>query len=303
MLSEENIHQLISRFKVHSGVDFNINDCVTSWEGSERMQNLDQKKLKKGIKKYLQENLKLLRQAQELLWASNRRSILVVFQAMDAAGKDSTINHVMSGVNPQGVNVHSFQAPSKEELDHNFLWRYWQRVPNRGTIGIFNRSYYEEVLIVKVHPEILESRPIHDGLKGEEFWKARYEDINAMERHLARSGTVVLKMLLHVSKEEQKIRFLERLDNPEKHWKFDISDIWERKYWNDYQQAFQDMIRETSTPWAPWFVIPADHKWKMRALVALIITDAIQRMDLKYPVVSAQKAERLQEIKYDLENE
>jgi PPK2 family polyphosphate:nucleotide phosphotransferase len=267
------------------------------------MLELGEKGIKSEVKKYLRENLKPLRQAQELLWASNRRSILVVFQAMDAAGKDSTIKHVMSGVNPQGVQVHSFEAPSKEELDHNFLWRYWQRVPNRGTIGIFNRSYYEEVLIVKVHPEILESRPIYDGLKGDDFWNARYEDINNMEKHLSRSGTVVIKILLHVSKDEQKERFLERLNNPEKHWKFDVSDIWERKFWDDYQNAFEDMINATNTPWAPWYIIPADNKWKMRALVALLITDAIQRMDLSFPSVSEMKAKRLQEIKYDLENE
>ncbi|MCA1763081.1 MAG: polyphosphate kinase 2 family protein [Flavobacteriales bacterium] len=295
--------KLMDHFRIDPEENFVLSDYATTWAGTEEIRQLNEKGLKKELKKYIKSNLKQLTQAQELLWASNRRSLLIIFQAMDAAGKDSTIKHVMTGVNPQGVDVHSFKAPSSEELDHNFLWRYWQRVPQRGRIGIFNRSYYEEVLIVKVHPEILESRPIPYGLRGDSFWSARYEDINAMEEHLCRSGTVVLKFFLNVSKEEQKQRFLERLKNPEKHWKFSESDIEERKYWNGYMEAFEDCIRATSTPWAPWFVIPADDKWKMRALVSMIITEKIQSLDLKYPEVSEEKHRNLMKIKEKLERE
>jgi len=302
-IDEDRRNELIERFRVDHDKEFYLADYATHWEGTQRMQELSEHGLKQELKNYLQENLKPLKKAQELLWADDRRSLLVVFQAMDAAGKDSTIKHVMSGVNPQGVSVHSFKAPSAEELDHNFLWRYWQRMPERGSIGIFNRSYYEEVLIVKVHDEILESRPIPYGFRGDAFWDARYEDINAMEKHLCRSGTVIIKFFLHVSKDEQKKRFLERLSNPEKHWKFDESDVRERKYWNDYMNAFQDMVRATHTPWAPWFIIPADDKWKTRALVSLIITETIQGLGLSFPVVDEEKKLRLQEIKNALEGE
>ncbi|MEM9053208.1 MAG: PPK2 family polyphosphate kinase, partial [Bacteroidota bacterium] len=190
-----------------------------------------------------------------------------------------------------------------EELEHNFLWRYWTRMPERGKIGIFNRSYYEEVLVVKVHPEILESRPIPYGLRGDEFWQARYEDINGMERHLCRSGMVILKFFLNVSKEEQKQRFMERLSNPEKHWKFSKSDVEERQYWHEYMSAFEDAISATNTEWAPWYVIPADNKWKMRGIVSSIITEEIQKLDLKYPKVTDAHRATLAQAKKDLENE
>jgi PPK2 family polyphosphate:nucleotide phosphotransferase len=295
--------KLMDQFRVDPGEAFKISEHPTEWAGTRRIRELGEKGLKKEAKKYIKQNLKQLTQAQELLWASNRRSLLLVFQAMDAAGKDSTIKHVMTGVNPQGVDVNSFKAPSKEELDHNFLWRYWNKMPQRGRIGIFNRSYYEEVLIVKVHPEILESRPIPYGLRGDSFWEARYQDINAMEEHLCRSGTVILKFFLNVSKDEQKQRFLDRLNEPDKHWKFSESDIKERGFWDDYMQAFEECINATSTSWAPWFVIPADDKWKMRALVSMIITEKIQSLDLKYPEVSKEKHEHLMQIKEMLEKE
>ncbi len=300
---EARAHELMEKFRAPFDGSFHLADYSTSWKGTENMQNLSGKKLKKEVKDYLENNLKELKDSQELLWASNVRSVLLVFQAMDAGGKDSTIKHVMSGVNPQGVDVHSFKRPSAEELDHNFLWRYWRRMPERGRIGIFNRSYYEEVLVVKVHPEILDSRPIPYGMRGESFWDARYEDINHMERHLFRSGTVILKFFLHVSREEQKNRFLDRLNEPDKHWKFSESDIVERQFWDQYMQVFEEAIQATSKPWAPWYVIPADNKWKMRALVSVIISETIQDLDLRYPEVSEEKRKRLLEIKKQLEQE
>lgn len=298
-----NSGSVLEQFKVPTDGTFQLSNHNTQWVAPPDVEILSSRRLKKTAKKFLKQNLKQLKAAQELLWASNRRSMLLIFQAMDAAGKDSTIKHVMSGVNPQGVRVSSFKQPSKEELDHNFLWRYWNKMPERGKIGIFNRSYYEEVLVVKVHPEILEARPIPYGLRGDEFWQARYEDINAMEKHLCRSGTVILKFFLHVSKEEQKNRFIDRLSLPEKHWKFSESDVEERRYWNDYMQVFEEAIQATSTPWAPWHVIPADSKWKMRGIVSSIITEKIQRLNLKFPEVSDEQKARLAEVKIELEKE
>jgi PPK2 family polyphosphate:nucleotide phosphotransferase len=295
--------KVYSRFQVSTDGSFNLSDHRPYWKAPAEVEELFDLGLKKAAKKFLKNNLKQLQIAQELLWASNRRSMLLIFQAMDAAGKDSTIKHVMTGVNPQGVSVHSFKKPSAEELDHNFLWRYWTRMPARGKIGIFNRSYYEEVLVVKVHPEILDSRPIPYGLRGDEFWQARYEDINCMERHLCRSGTVILKFFLNVSKEEQKKRFIDRLSQPEKHWKFAESDVEERQYWDEYMRVFEEAIRATSTKWAPWHVIPADNKWKMRILVSSIITQKILSLDLKFPEVTEMQKDRLIEIKKDLEKE
>ena len=288
---------VIRAFEAPSDGSFKIENWDTHWEGPDALKNLSDKELKKRAKKFLKSNLEHLKSAQELLWASNRRSVLIIFQAMDAAGKDSTIKHVMSGVNPQGVSVNSFKAPSDEELDHNFLWRYWKRMPERGKIGIFNRSYYEEVLIVKVHPGILESRPIPYGLRGDEFWNARYEDINSMEEHLCRSGTVILKFFLHVSKEEQRNRFLKRLNREDKLWKFSRSDVEERQYWEKYMNAFEDAINATSTQWAPWYIVPADDKWKMRGIVSMIITAKIQSLDLHYPTVDSHELQHLQEVK------
>jgi PPK2 family polyphosphate:nucleotide phosphotransferase len=228
-----------------------------------------------------------LSEAQELLWATDRYALLVVLQAMDAAGKDSVIKHVMSGVNPQGVQVVSFKKPSTEELGHDFLWRISRALPERGRIGIFNRSHYEEVVALKVHPEWLEPQRLPPGDRGEEFWHERYEDINAFERHLDRNGTKVVKFFLNVSREVQKERFLARLDVPGKEWKFNAADVAERARFDEYIGAFEDALTATSTPWAPWYVIPADHWWLTQALVAWVLVEKLQSLDLRRPEVSA----------------
>jgi len=212
---------------------------------------------------------------------------------MDAAGKDGMIKHVMAGLNPQGCQVFSFKKPSDEELDHNFLWRYAKALPERGRIGLFNRSYYEETLVVRVHPELLVRQRLPPGKRGREFWAERYEDINAFERHLARNGTLILKFFLNVSKAEQKRRFLERLTNPEKHWKFSSADLAEREFWNDYMEAFQDTLSATSTKWAPWHVIPADHKWIARALVSEVVSREIRRLGLRPPETTPARLREL----------
>jgi PPK2 family polyphosphate:nucleotide phosphotransferase len=227
-----------------------------------------------------------------MLYAQDRWSVLLVFQAMDAAGKDGVIKHVMSGVNPQGCQVYSFKAPSHEELDHDWMWRCVRALPERGRIGIFNRSYYEEVLVVKVHPAILASQKLPPPLVGKHLWDERYQDIRAFERHLARNGTLILKFFLHVSRAEQKRRFLERIAEPEKNWKFSAADVKERAHWSEYMDAYQAMIRETAAPHAPWFVVPADNKWYTRAVVAGAIVDALARLGLHYPKLGpAQLAE------------
>ena len=230
-----------------------------------------------------------LAEAQELLWASDRYAVLVVLQAMDAAGKDSVIKHVMSGVNPQGVHVTSFKAPSAEELDHDYLWRVSKALPERGRIGIFNRSHYEEVVALRVHPEWLGPQRLPSGERDEAFWQARHEDINAFERHLDRNGTKVLKFFLHVGKATQKERFIARLDRPGKEWKFNAADVAERARWDDYMSAFEDALTATSTPWAPWYVIPADHKRVAQALVAQVLVETMRSLDLRWPEVSAEE--------------
>jgi PPK2 family polyphosphate:nucleotide phosphotransferase len=269
----------------------------------DEMRALAKDAVKERAQEFLRENLDELSEAQERLWASDTHSVLVILQAMDAAGKDGIIKHVMSGINPQGCQVFSFKKPSDEELDHNFLWRYQKAVPERGRIGIFNRSYYEEVLVVKVHPEILEAQKLPPGRRDKRFWQARYDDINCYERHLTRNGTVILKFFLNVSKKEQKKRFLERLDNPEKHWKFSIGDIKERGFWNDYMRAFDDALSATSTEWAPWYVIPSDNKWVARSLVAGILTETIENLKLAYPTVTKDQEKRLAEARKQLEAE
>ena len=256
------------------------------WKGGDEFSQLSEKKLKGTAREILQTGVEELSDAQELLWASDTYALLVVFQAMDAAGKDSTIEHVMSGVNPQGVQVVSFRQPSSEELDHDFLWRISRALPERGRIGIFNRSHYEEVVALKVHPEWLEGQRLPPGKRGTQFWKGRYDDINAFERHLDRSGTKIVKFFLHVSKEEQKRRFIARLDTPGKEWKFKASDVAERAHWDEYMQAFDDAITATSTGWAPWYVIPADHKPVMQAIVARVLVETIRGLGLSWPQVS-----------------
>ncbi len=257
-----------------------------AWKGGVEFGQLSEKKLKSTAREILETGVEELSDAQELLWASDTYALLVVFQALDAAGKDSTIEHVMSGVNPQGVQVVSFRQPSSEELDHDFLWRISKALPERGRIGIFNRSHYEEVVALKVHPEWLEGQQLPPGKRGKRFWRTRYDDINAFERHLDRSGTKIVKFFLHVSKEEQKRRFIARLDTPGKEWKFKASDVAERAHWDEYMQAFEDAITATSTTWAPWYVIPADHKPVMQAIVARVLVETIQGLGLSWPEVS-----------------
>jgi PPK2 family polyphosphate:nucleotide phosphotransferase len=237
----------------------------------------------------LRQGVEALSEMQNRLYAQDRWSLLVIFQAMDAAGKDGAIKHVMSGVNPQGVQVASFKAPSREELDHDFLWRCQRRMPERGSIGIFNRSYYEEVLVVRVHPELLTFQKLPDGMAGKGIWKQRYRDIRHYESYLANNGTVIRKVFLHVSRAEQKKRFLERLDNPEKNWKFSAADVRERAHWDAYMTAYEDAIRATATRDAPWYVIPADNKWFTRIAVASVIIDALASLDLEYPSVTKEQ--------------
>jgi PPK2 family polyphosphate:nucleotide phosphotransferase len=240
---------------------------------------------------------------QDKLYAQNRWAVLLVFQAMDAAGKDGTIKHVMSGVNPQGCQVHSFKAPSAEELDHDFLWRCATRLPERGRIGIFNRSYYEEVLVVKVHRDYLAAQNLPPHLVGKNFWDNRYQDIRAFERYLSRNGVLIRKFFLHVSRDEQKKRFLERIDEPAKNWKFAPGDVKERGHWDDYMAAYQRMIRETATPDAPWYVVPADNKWFTRIVVAAAIVDALASLDLRYPKVDRARLAELAAARIALEGE
>ena len=291
----------IEQFRVKPGSKVDLKKFVTDWTDSKRAAKLSEDKLKAKATEALAKNRAELAEAQELLYASDTHSVLLIFQAMDAAGKDGTIRHVMSGVNPQGCQVYSFKKPSLEELDHNFLWRHMKALPERGRIGIFNRSYYEDVLVVKVHPEFLDPR--QTGKITDEFWKHRYEDINNFEKHLARNGTLVLKFFLHVSKDEQKKRFLERLTDPEKHWKFAAGDLAERKLWKKYQEVYEEALSATSTKDSPWFVIPADRKYVARALVADIIVDAIKGLDLEYPKVSDEALAELEAAKQQLENE
>jgi PPK2 family polyphosphate:nucleotide phosphotransferase len=241
----------------------------------------------------LNRGLESLRDRQERLYAEGTWSVLLIFQAMDAAGKDSTIKHVMSGVDPQGCQVSSFKAPSAEELGHDFLWRTTVRLPTRGHIGVFNRSYYEEVLVVRVHPEILGAERLPPALMSKRLWSERFEDIASFERHLSRNGVVVLKFFLHVSKEEQRKRFLERLETPSKNWKFSTGDVREREHWREYMAAYEDMIRHTATPEAPWFVVPADHKWFTRLVVADAVVDAMTRLDLHFPTVDRAQQKTL----------
>jgi PPK2 family polyphosphate:nucleotide phosphotransferase len=295
--------KILERFHVQPGTRVKLKDHDPGWKQNEELKQLGKAVVKGRAQEILAENLADLSEAQELLWASDTHSVLVVLQAMDAAGKDGTIRHVMTGVNPQGVHVTGFKRPSDEALDHNFLWRYANAAPTRGTIGIFNRSYYEEVLVVKVHPEILDSQKLPDGKRGKKFWEARCEDINNFERHLARNGTAILKFFLNISKEEQKQRFLERIDNPEKHWKFSDADMRERGYWDDYMEAFEDAMSATSTAWAPWYVVPADSKWIARAVVADILTSTVRSLDLEYPEVDDEKRAAIVKARAQLESE
>jgi PPK2 family polyphosphate:nucleotide phosphotransferase len=293
---------IIDLFRVPVGQKLRLKDHNPGWKQTEEFKDMGKDALKERAKEVLEQNLANLAEAQNLLYADDRYAVLIVLQAMDAAGKDGTIKHVMSGVNPQGCQVFSFKKPSAEELDHNFLWRYMKCLPERGRIGIFNRSYYEDVLVVKVHPELL-GRQLQREKIGKKFWEERCEDINAFERHLVRNGTAILKFFLNVSKDEQRRRFLERLERPEKNWKFSPSDLAERGYWDDYMAAYEDALSATSTERAPWHVIPADYKWVTRAVVADIITTTIRELGLKYPDVSPEQRKRLNEARSKLEAE
>lgn len=245
----------------------------------------------------LREGIDRLRTLQEKLYAQDQWGVLLIFQAMDAAGKDGAIEHVMSGVNPQGCEVYSFKQPSAEELDHDFLWRTVRRLPERGRIGIFNRSYYEEVLVVRVHPEILANQKLPQSIFGKQLFDARYEDINAHERFLTRNGYVIRKFFLHISKDEQTKRFQDRVNNPEKHWKFSLGDLREQERWSDYMAAYETAIRRTATEHAPWIVIPANHKWFARLVVVAAIIDALDGLDLKFPTLTREKEKELEEGK------
>lgn len=238
-----------------------------------------------------------LAELQDMLYAQDRWAVLLVFQAMDAAGKDGVIKHVMSGVNPQGCQVFSFKAPTSEELDHDYLWRCMRNLPERGRIGIFNRSHYEEVLVVKVHPAFLAGQKLPPSLVTKKIWDNRYEDIRSFERYLSRNGVLIRKFFLHVSRDEQKKRFLERIDEPEKNWKFSAADATERGHWDEYMAAYEKAIRETATPEAPWYVVPADNKWFTRVVVGAAIVDALASLDLHYPVVPPEKKAELQAAK------
>jgi PPK2 family polyphosphate:nucleotide phosphotransferase len=240
---------------------------------------------------------------QDLLYAQNTYALLLVFQGMDTAGKDGVVRHVMSGVNPQGTQVHSFKSPSAEELDHDFLWRTTKALPERGRIGIFNRSYYEEVLVVRVHPEILAAQRLPPDTDFKRIWKHRFADINNFEQYLCRNGIVILKFFLHLSKAEQRRRLLARIDTPEKNWKFSGGDVKERGYWDDYMSAYEDALNQTSTEWAPWYVVPADHKWFTRTVVADVIVSKLKSLDLSYPKISEADRKQLKKAKKLLEAE
>ena len=260
-------------------------------------------KSKEHARDHLERGVGRLSSLQEKLYAQDRWAVLIVLQAMDAAGKDSTIEHVMSGVNPQGCEVTSFKQPSHEELDHDYLWRAHVRVPERGRIGLFNRSYYEEVLVVRVHPELLEPQRLPDRVVSTRLFEERYADINAFEKYLDRNGVVVRKFFLHISREEQRRRFLDRLDRKEKEWKFSLADVEERRRWDDYMSAYEDMIRATATPHAPWYVVPADHKWYARLVVASAIVETLESLDLQFPTIDPAKRKELKTVRRALTKE
>jgi PPK2 family polyphosphate:nucleotide phosphotransferase len=292
----DRIEKYIEPFRITKGKGFRLADFDP---GGTCGLNLD----KGAASELLQRGTEWLAEEQNMLYAQDAWSLLLVFQAMDAAGKDGTIKHVMSGVNPQGCQVFSFKQPSREELAHDFLWRYSKRMPERGRIGIFNRSYYEEVLVVRVHDDLLKRQGIPPQFIGKHIWDERLADIARFEDYLTRQGTVILKFFLHVSRQEQKKRFMERLDNPEKNWKFSPADIRERKFWNDYMHAFEEAIRATASKQAPWFVVPADHKWFTRLLVSAAIVEAVEKLDLSYPKVEAETKKALVAARADLVGE
>ncbi|MGI8960266.1 MAG: polyphosphate kinase 2 family protein [Bryobacteraceae bacterium] len=290
-----NPSKFISTYCVEHGKDFRLKDVDPA-----DTQALD---LKKQARDFLERGVARLSDLQQKLYAQDRWAVLVILQGMDAAGKDSVIRHVMSGVNPQGCEVYSFKQPSQEDLNHDFLWRASKLLPQRGRIGIFNRSYYEEVLVVRVHPELLRNEQIPHSIGNKKIWKERFEDINSFETYLNRNGVLLRKFYLHLSKKEQRNRFLSRLDEPDKNWKFSEADVKEREHWEDYMQAYEDMIRHTATPHAPWFVVPADHKWFTRMVVASVIIQTLESLHLTFPRVDEAKRKELDAARELLLNE
>jgi PPK2 family polyphosphate:nucleotide phosphotransferase len=280
-------------YRVSDGSQFRLKDFDPGDRAGVKDKDRAQESLRRGVER--------LAELQDMLYAQDRYAVLLIFQAMDAAGKDSAIKHVMSGINPQGCQVYSFKAPSAEELDHDYLWRTTRCLPERGRIGIFNRSYYEETLVVRVHRELLERQHLPPSLVTKHIWQERFEDINAHERYLARNGVIIRKFFLNVSRKEQKKRFLERLDEPEKHWKFAAADVREREHWDEYMTAYEEMIRNTATPHAPWYVVPADYKWATRMIVAAAVVDALQGLKLHYPRLDDAKRAELEAARAALE--
>jgi PPK2 family polyphosphate:nucleotide phosphotransferase len=284
--NEMNTSKLAKSYRIDNGKHFRLEDYDPADTG--HLHSVDE------AKEYLQKDIARMAELQDKLYAQDCWAVLLIFQAMDAAGKDGTIKHVMSGVNPQGCQVYSFKTPSSTELQHDFLWRTTRRLPERGHIGIFNRSYYEEVLVVKVHSEALDNERLPPSLVTKNIWDERFEDIRSFERHMTRNGTVIRKFFLHLSKKEQKRRFLARLEQPEKNWKFSAADIHEREYWDDYQKAYEEMIRNTATKHAPWYVIPADNKWFTHLAVSAAIVETLGELGVAYPKVDAAKRKELQ---------
>lgn len=297
-MARKSIHKLVSQlcdpYRISNGEKFRLDQIDPGDTGS--LKSEDKPKAKEG----LQKGIEFLAELQEMLYAQDRYAALFLFQAMDAAGKDGAIKHVMSGINPQGCEVSAFKVPTSLELDHDFLWRCSTRLPERGRIGIFNRSYYEDVLVVKVHPELLKNQKLPPDLINDDLWEKRYKDIRNYEKYLTRNGTVIRKFFLHVSKEEQKKRFLERIEMPEKNWKLSPNDAKERVFWNDYMKAYEEMIRNTATTYAPWYVIPADNKWYTRIVVAAAIIEALLSLKLAFPKVSKEKLAELAQVKESL---
>jgi PPK2 family polyphosphate:nucleotide phosphotransferase len=281
-----------AKFRVKPGAKVRLNDYDPAWLGG--------KESKQEAEKVLARNLNRLSEAQELLWSVKKYALLVVLQGMDTGGKDGLISHVMGGMNPQGCHAYPFKQPTQEELDHDFLWRYQRFLPARGQIGIFNRSYYEEVLVVRVHPDWLERQHLARGVRGKELWEERYEDINNFEQHLTRNNTIIVKFFLNLSKKEQKRRLLARLDDPKKQWKFSEADIKERGYWKDYVRAYEDALTETSTDSATWHILPADHKWVTRWLASEILSEAIESLDLKLPKPTKEQLALIEKAKAEL---
>ena len=294
------VKDYIGKCMIEPGKKVHLRNYKTGWALNERMKKLGEEKSKDLLEEMLKEDRETLTDVQNLLWASRTHAVLIILQGMDTAGKDGTIRHVMSGVNPQGCSVHGFKVPSEEEHAHDFLWRYAKVLPERGELAIFNRSYYEDVLVVKVHPEIISDLPRSYGTDADGFWTGRYRDINAFEKHLVRNGTRILKFFLHISKDEQKKRLLDRLEDETKYWKFSASDLEERKFWDMYTRAYEEMLQATSTEYAPWLVVPGDYKWVARSMVAETIATAISGLKLSYPTVSDDDLKDLMEAKKKL---